>query len=72
MHKKNMLPPHLSMDEYAEFVEKTMKECDWDKSARQKKIEKQIKVPFSLNRKFTCRNALALGRLGEFGELNCR
>ena len=48
MHNKNRLPPHLSMDEYAEFVEKTMKECDWDKSARQKKIEKQIKVPFSL------------------------
>jgi hypothetical protein len=41
------LPPRLSMDEYAEFVEASLRECDPSRAARQKKLEKRIRTPFA-------------------------
>jgi len=42
------LPPRLSMDEYAEFVEASLRECDPSRAARQKKLEKRIRTPFRI------------------------
>ncbi|MCK5850437.1 MAG: hypothetical protein KAH23_05935 [Kiritimatiellae bacterium] len=42
------LPPRLSMDEYANFVEASLLKCDRAKAARQKEIEEQIQVPFRI------------------------
>ena len=42
------LPPRLSMDEYADFVEASLLRCDLSKAARQKEIEEQIQVPFRI------------------------
>jgi len=44
----SMLPPRLSMDEYADFVEASLKDCNRIHAARQKEIEKRIKLPFSI------------------------
>ncbi len=41
-------PPRLSMDEYAEFVEASLRECDPARVARQKKLEKNIRARFCL------------------------
>ena len=43
-----ILPPRLSMDEYVEFVESTMREANPETVARQKRIEKQIRNPFRI------------------------
>ena len=42
------LPPHLSMDEYCEFVEAAIRECDPALAARQKDLEGRIKKPFRM------------------------
>ena len=43
-----LVPPVLSMDEYAAFVSEAMSRADPEKVARQKAIEKRITVPFRL------------------------
>ena len=45
----NPLPPRLSMDEYAEFVEASLRECNRAHAKRQKEIEERIKVPFRIS-----------------------
>ena len=40
------LPPRLSMDEYADFIETNLSYSNHKKIARQKEIEKKIKIPF--------------------------
>ena len=42
------LPPQLTMDEYGDFVEASLRECDRTHAMRQKEIEKRIKKPFRL------------------------
>jgi hypothetical protein len=44
----NVLPPHLSMDEYADFVEASLRDCDPAHAARQKDLEKRIRTPFRI------------------------
>jgi hypothetical protein len=44
----NPLPPRLSMDEYADFVEASLRESDPARVARQKALEERIRVPFRL------------------------
>ena len=41
-------PPRLSMDEYADVMEAALRAANPDQVARQKKLEKQIKVRFRL------------------------
>lgn len=43
-----MIPPHLSMDEYVDFIEASIKEANPVFAARQKNIEEQITHPFQL------------------------
>ena len=43
------LPPRLSMDEYADFVEASLRECDRARATRQKEIEERIRVPFRIS-----------------------
>lgn len=45
-----LLPPHLSMDEYLEFVEAAIRECDPVLAARQKSLEERITKPFRITR----------------------
>ena len=42
------LPPRLSMDEYADFVEASLRESDPARSARQKELEERIRAPFRM------------------------
>jgi len=42
------MPPRLSMDEYADFVEASLRESDPGRAARQKKLEERIKTPFNM------------------------
>ncbi len=42
-------PPHLEMDDYAEFVAASLAQTPPEKAARQKAIEEQVAVSFSLN-----------------------
>ena len=42
------LPPRLSMDEYADFVEASLRECDCARAMRQKELEERIRVPFRI------------------------
>jgi len=44
----NPLPPRLSMDEYADFVEASLRESDPARSARQKELEERIRAPFRM------------------------
>ena len=44
----NPPPPRLSMDEYADFVEASLRESDIARVARQKELEKRIRVPFCI------------------------
>ena len=44
----NSLPPRLSMDEYADFVEASLRESDPARSARQKELEERIRAPFRM------------------------
>ncbi len=41
------LPPHLSMDDYLDFVEASFRATDKKKARRQKEIEERITAPFS-------------------------
>ena len=43
------LPPRLSMDDYIDFIEDSIREANPVLAARQKSIEKQIPKPFSLS-----------------------
>ncbi len=45
---KAPLPPSLSMDDYADFIEETLKYCDKSKAKLQKKIEEKITKPFCI------------------------
>lgn len=42
------LPPHLTMDEYAELVIDTIRHIPADRIARQKEIEERILQPFRI------------------------
>ena len=44
----NPLPPRLSMDEYADFVEASLRESDIFRVAQQKKLEEKIRMPFRI------------------------
>lgn len=44
----NLLPPRLSMDEYADFVEASLRDCDPALAVRQKEIEERIQTPFRM------------------------
>ena len=41
-------PPRLSMDEYADFVEASLRDAKPVHVARQKELEKRIKSPFRM------------------------
>jgi hypothetical protein len=45
---ESLAPPHLSMDEYVEFVEASMLLVDPEKARLQKQLEEDIQVMFSL------------------------
>ena len=45
----NHLPPRLSMDEYADFVEASLRESNPVHAARQKELEKRIRAPFRID-----------------------
>ena len=42
------LPPRLSMDQYADFVEASLENCDPARVARQKELEERIRTPFRM------------------------
>ena len=42
------LPPRLSMDQYADFVEAFLRDADPARAARQKELEKRIRTPFRM------------------------
>lgn len=44
----NPLPPRLSMDAYADFVEASLREADPARVARQKELEERIRTPFRI------------------------
>ena len=44
----NPLPPRLSMDEYADFVEASLRDCDPALAVRQKEMEERIQTPFRM------------------------
>ena len=44
----NPLPPQLSMDDYADFVEASLRDCDPARVARQKELEERILTPFRM------------------------
>lgn len=44
----NRLPPRLSMDEYADFVEASLRDCDRAFAIRQKEMEERIRTPFRM------------------------
>lgn len=48
-------PPRLSMDEYAEFVERSMLDANPVSVARQKALEKRIRKPFRMTGARTAR-----------------
>ena len=41
-------PPRLSMDEYADFVEASLRESNPAHVARQKELEERIRTPFRM------------------------
>ena len=45
----NPLPPRLSMDEYADFVEASLRESNPAHAARQKEFEERIGKPFRID-----------------------
>jgi len=45
----NPLPPRLSMDEYADFVEASLRESNPARAARQKEFEERIGKPFRID-----------------------
>ncbi len=42
------LPPHLSMDEYVDFIEASRQDINTVLAARQKDIEKRVTRPFRI------------------------
>jgi hypothetical protein len=46
---KEPLPPHLGLDDYADFVALSIQQSDRAKVAKQKKIEKTFSKAFSIN-----------------------
>ena len=44
----NSLPPRLTMDEYADFVEAALRESNPARAARQKELEERIRTPFRI------------------------
>ncbi len=42
------MPPRLSMDEYVDFIERSLRQCDPAQARRQKELEERIKLPFSM------------------------
>ena len=42
------VPPRLSMDEYADFVEVSLREANPARVARQKELEERIRTPFRI------------------------
>jgi hypothetical protein len=49
--KADPWPPRLSMDEYASFVERSLRDCDAGRAARQKDLEERIRAPFRIEEK---------------------
>lgn len=41
-------PPHLTMDEYVDFIEASLRTVDPAVAARQKALEEKILVPFRI------------------------
>jgi hypothetical protein len=41
-------PPHLSMDQYVDFVEESLRTANADQVARQKAMEERIRKPFCM------------------------
>ena len=44
----NPFPPRLSMDEYADFVEASLRKSDPARVIRQKELEERIRTPFRM------------------------
>jgi len=58
------LPPHLSMDAYAEFVASNWKRGNVEQMRRQKEIEKHIDKPFCISTDFLSgNNGLPVNRI---------
>ena len=53
-------PPRLSMDDYANFVEASLADCDPVLAARQKNIEERIRASFRMSD-----DAISAGAKGE-------
>jgi len=51
--KSDPLAPRLSMDEYASFVEVSLRDFEPRRAARQKELEERIRVPFRIEEKRT-------------------
>ena len=49
----NPLPPRLSMDEYADFLEASLRDCDPARAAWQKGLEERIQTPFRMGGRHT-------------------
>ena len=41
-------PPRLSMDQYADFVEASLRESDPVRVAQQKELEERVRMPFRM------------------------
>jgi hypothetical protein len=41
-------PPHLTMDQYVDFVEESLRTANADQVARQKALEERIRKPFCM------------------------
>jgi len=44
----NPLPPRLTMDEYADFVEAALQTSDRIRAVRQKELEERVRMPFRM------------------------
>ena len=53
-------PPHLSMDDYAAWIQASLEQVDPIKAARQKAMQEQIAVPFRIRTKETSPAVLPL------------
>ncbi|MEI6168121.1 MAG: hypothetical protein WCS52_13110 [bacterium] len=42
-------PPHLSMDQYVDFVEESLRAANVDQVVRQKALEERIRKPFCIS-----------------------
>ncbi|MCX6995914.1 MAG: hypothetical protein NTV49_02235 [Kiritimatiellaeota bacterium] len=51
--RSSSLPPRLSMDEYADFVEASLRAGDQARAARQKELEERITTPFRMRANFS-------------------